>query len=223
MDLIKANVALADDSSVSVVLRDYAIAAAIFLAHAEFENYFVYVLSDLAGTYTSAAGDATKLPSRLRAHLITTRLNLEGLAPKLVSRSRDQEVFSIIERWFTAADNKLIAGTAPLPVISGGDIFGDSTYPSIKNIEKILKRLGVGDPKGELNRIGGGKDIVGLLESISSLRTALAHSATLPGVNVSDVHQRIDGLKEFVLAFDKIVFNQVLTSLSVSDWQAHMC
>jgi hypothetical protein len=223
LDIVKANVAQANAVGVSLVLRDYTIAAAIFLAHAEFENYFVYVLSDLAQTYTSAAGNATKLPPKLRAHLVARRLNLEGLAPKLVTRSREEDVFSMIERWFTAADTALIIGTSPLPAVNGNDIFGDLSYPSIKNIERILKRLGVGDVRGTLNRQGGGKDVVGLLESIASLRTALAHSAALPGVSIGDVQSRIDGLKEFIEVFDQIIYTQAVSTLADPDWRTHMC
>lgn len=223
LDSIKTKLAEANKPNVSVDLRDYAVAAAIFLAHAEFENYFIYVLSDVAQTYTSAAGDASKLPLKLRVHLVATRFNLEGLAPKLMSRSRDQEFSTTIERWFGSADVALIVGTNPLPPITGIDIYGEYSYPSRQNIDRILRRLGVGDVGGTLNRLGGGRDVVGLLESIASLRTSLAHSATLPGISVGDVLLRIDGLKIFVQAFDRTLYTQILATLTDRDWHTHMC
>lgn len=223
LESIKAKLGEANKPDVSADLRDYAVAAAIFLAHAEFENYFIYVLSDLAKTYTLAAGDARKIPPKLRVHLITTRFNLEGLAPKLISRARDQDFSAAIERWFTLPDTALIVGTSPLPQITGVDIYGDYSYPSMQNIERVLRRLGVGDVKGTLNRQGGGRDVVGLLDSIAGLRTSLAHSATLPGISVGDVPLRIDGLKTFIQAFDRTLYFQLLTTLTDQDWRAHMC
>lgn len=223
IESIKTKLGAADRPDLSVDLRDYAVAAAIFLAHAEFENYFVYVLSDIARTYTLAASDATKLPAKLRVHLVVTKFNLEGLAPKLLSRARDPDFTNAIEKWFNSADRSLIAGAGSLAPLSGIDIYGDYSYPSMQNIERILRRLGVGDVRGTLNRLGGGRDVVALLESIADLRTSLAHSAQLPGINISDVLLRIDGLKVFAQAFDRTLHAQILTTLTVQDWQTQMC
>lgn len=222
IETIKAKVGQADNGPVPADLRDYAIAAAIFLAHAEVENYFVDVLEDVARVYSQAARNAVKLPSKFRAHLIAEKFGLDSLALKIVARTGEQEVFQKIEKWFVSPNIPLLTGAGFLAPVNGKDIYGDYSYPSLKNIERVLRRLGVGDPKGALNREGG-RDVVGLLESVADLRTALAHAATLPGVSVQDVIQRIEGLKLFVEAFDKVLYAQVRTTLAHQSWRRLMC
>lgn len=222
LDIIKTKVRQADPAGVPTDLREYAIAAAIFLAHAEFENYFVEVLDGLAQVYSRSASDASNLPTKLRSHLISEKLGLATLASKILTKTGEQEVLIGIERWFSSPDSTLLTGAAPLCQISGAHIYGDYTYPSLKNIERILRRLGVGDPKGLLNRQGR-RDVVALLESIASLRTSLAHNATLPGISVLDVIARIDGLLIFVEAFDRVLYSQLRTTLGDQDWHSNMC
>lgn len=220
---IKTKAQQADGPGVSTDLRDYAIAAAIFLSHAELENYFVDSLDGMADVYSQAANDASMLPVALRSHLISEKLGLGSLATKIVTKvGGEQSVLSAIERWFSSADFVLLTGARPLCQIAGVHIYGDYTYPSIKNIERILRRLGIGDPKGSLNRQVG-RDVVALLESLASLRTALAHSGALPGINVMDVVTRVDELAVFVEAFDRALYEHTNTTLSDQDWHTLMC
>lgn len=222
LDLVATKLQVANEAGVSSDLREYAIAAAIFLAHGEFENYFVNVFDSVANAYSRATADSTKLPTALRSHLISEKLGFHALAIKMMVKQGEQEVLNGIERWFRSTDSVLLTGASPLCQFTGEDIYGDYTYPSIKNIERVLRRIGVGDPKGELNRQIG-RDVIALLESIGSLRTALAHSAALPGVSVLDVVERIEGLKVFVEAFDKVLYKHIKTTLSDGDWLNHMC
>jgi hypothetical protein len=222
LDVIKQKLNGADEVGVSSDLRDYAIAAAIFLAHAEIENYFVDAIEGVARVYTNGASDAAKLPPTLRAHLICEKFGLERLTSKMVSKIGEQEIFSIVEKWFTSPSVTLLTGAVPLRALTGGDIYGDYSYPSIKNIERVLRRIGIGDPKGTLNREGN-RDVVGLLESLAGLRTALAHSATLPGVTVGDVLDRIDGIKLFSGAFDRALYAQTRLTMSRQIWIDAMC
>lgn len=222
LDTVKTKLQCADDPSISSDLRDYAIAAAIFLAHAEFENYFVDALDGVANTYSHAAPDTSKLPAALRSHLISEKLGLNSVAIKIVARTGEHEVLQCIDKWFSSPDSVLLTGAQPLNHFGGEHIYGDYRYPSIKNIERVLRRIGVGDPKGVLNRQLR-RDVIALLESIAGLRTALAHSATLPGVSILDVLARIDGLKHFIEALDRVLYLQVKSTLLDADWQSNMC
>lgn len=221
LGVVKAKLLHANTAGVHSDLREYAMAAAIFLAHAEFENYFVEALDGVAHTYSQVAANATKLPARLRAHLIVTKLSLSTTAEKIVTKYGEQEVLQAVERWFATSDSTLLTGVSPLCQFSGGHIYGDYAYPSMKNIERILKRIGVGDPKGALNRQLA-RDVVALLESIADLRTALAHSASMPGISLSDVILRIDGLQAFIEAFDRLLYAHLRLAVSDADWQNHM-
>lgn len=212
----------ADKPAVSVVLREFAIAAAIFLAHAELENYFVDVISRVASMYSGAAANSAALPSKLRAHLVITKLNLEDLGGKIASRSGESEVLTTVEGWFTSPGIALLNETKALAPFDGKAILGDYSYPSTKNILRVLRRIGVGDPKGALN--GAAKrDVFALLESLSALRTSLAHTATLPGVSPADVRDRLDGLKIFARSMDRVLYSHTCNFLAHGSWKTAMC
>lgn len=217
LDVIKRKVRGADNRKTSADLREFAIAAAIFLAHAEFENYFVDALDGLAKAYTQGSDDVSKIPPKLRAHLICEKFGLEHITAKFVLKTGEQDIFTTIEKWFTSPNVTLLTGARPMSTIIGSDIYGDYSYPSIKNIERVLRRIGIGNPKGTLNKEGK-RDVVGLLESIGSLRTALAHNATLPGVSVRDVIDRIDGLKDFGRAFDRVLYSKTRITVPHVSW-----
>lgn len=212
----------AERPAVSVPLREFAIAAAIFLAHAEFENYFVDVLSRLAGMYSHAAANAAELPPRLRAHLVLTQLNVEGLAGKIASRSGEPDILALVEGWFASPASALLNDSRALVPFDGRAIHGDYDYPSTKNIVRVLRRIGVGDPKGALNGTVG-RDVIALLESLAALRTSLAHTATLPGIGPADVRSRIAGLKVFVRAMDRVLYSHTCRFFAHSSWRTGMC
>lgn len=222
LGVVKTKLSHANVAGVHGDLREYAMAAAIFLAHAEFENYFVEALDGLAQTYSQVAVDASGLPASLRAHLIVTKLALNATAEKIVTKCGEQDILHSVDRWFATTESTLLTGASPLCQFTGGDVYGDYTYPSIKNIERILRRIGVGDPRGMLNRQLR-RDVVALLESIAGLRTQLAHSATMPGISLHDVIQRIDELQTFIEALDRVLYVQLSLSVSDADWQSHMC
>ena len=199
LDEIKKKLRIADKKGVSTDLRDYAIAAAIFLAHAEVENYFADILASVAIAYSSTAPDASRLPARLRAHLVVEKFNLQNLAAKFSTRTGEPDILTAIETWFSSSMVCLLNESKPLAAFNGNDIHGDYGYPSTKNIERVLRRIGIVDPKGKLNRAAK-RDVVGKLESVASLRSALAHSASLPGIGCADVIAHLEGLKTFARA-----------------------
>lgn len=222
IDGITAKLMIANGAGIPSDLRDYAMAAAIFLSHAEIENYFVDVLNGVAGVYGFSTPVANSLPKKLRAHLVFEKLGIQNLSNKIAARTAEADVLSMIEWWFASPHQALLDGSAVLPPISGDDIHGRFGYPSIKNIEKILRRLGIQNPKISLNREAG-KDIVGILESVADLRTALAHSATLPGVSLGDVVVRIQALKEFTNAFDRVLYTHTQVTVTQQAWDSAIC
>lgn len=222
LDEIKRKLLLAEAGAVTIDLRDYAIAAGIFLAHAEIENYFVDLISGVATLYSLELQNACGLPSKLRAHLVHKKLGLDQFAARKFSAAAEEDNLNSIEKWFIAPAHVYLGGALPLSAITGDDIVGSNSYPSKANIEKVLRRIGIGDPRGALNRQGA-RDVVGLLESVGSLRTQLAHSATLPGIGVMDVVSRIDGLKVFCHAFDKVLYAHLTSAVPEPSWAARMC
>lgn len=219
---IKKNLKVADKKGVPSSLRDYAIAAAIFLAHAEIENYFIDVLARIANAYSKGISSASDLPQKLRAHLVVEKLNLKTIAAKVSGNSGEQDVLNFVERWFSSSNSYLINESKPLCAFLGEDIYGDYSYPSIRNLEKVLRRLGIGNPKMELNKTGK-EDVISLLESLANLRTALAHSASLPGISCGDVALRINQVMRFVSALDKLLYFSLKSSVSDNYWKSSVC
>lgn len=215
-DIVK-KLHMAAKREVSTELREFSIAAAIFLAHAEVENYFIDILDGFARVLSEGAQNSTRLSSKLRAHLICEKFGLSHVSSKMISKSGEQEIFNVVEKWFVSPHLGLMTGTSALVPMTGVDIYGDYSYPSVKNIERVLKRIGIGDPKGKLNAECR-KDVIGILESVGSLRTALAHSAVLPGVSIGDVKARIIALKIFVRAFDRVIYFSAIGSAPNIAW-----
>jgi hypothetical protein len=222
LDEIKKTLRTADRKDVPNGLRDYAIAAAIFLAHAEIENYFVDALAGIANAYSRAAIDASRLPTRLRAHLVVEKFNFQNVAAKFSTKSGEPDVLMSVEKWFASPIYALFNESKPLVPFVGQDIHGDYSYPSKKNIERVLRRIGIGDPKGTLNGMAK-RDVLGLLESVANLRTALAHNASLPGIGCADVIAHLGGLKIFARALDRVLYVHVRTSLPHAAWRAALC
>lgn len=213
---------VADTGKVDPDLRAYAIAAAIFLAHAEIENYFVDALSRLAKLYSGAPQRASRLPGRLRAHLALTRTNARVIVANEFAGKDEEYTLDAVERWFVQNDAACYFNDAlPYPALTGQNIYGSYDYPSKKNLARVLRRLGIGDPHGQLNRIAK-RDVISLLDSVASLRTALAHNATLPGVSCKDAALRVKGLLPFVAALDRLLYRHAVTTHGQQEWAAFM-
>jgi hypothetical protein len=115
-----------------------------------------------------------------------------------------------------AADTALAIST-----FTGLDIYETSKYPSLKNLDKVLTRIGINDVKNNLNRVAR-RDVISLLESLGALRTALAHSASLPGVSKQDIITRITDVKKFVAALDRLLHENVKKTHPSNCWAQEM-
>lgn len=202
-------------------LRELVLAAAIFLAHAELENYMGDVVSDLAALYTGACSRGSTLPAKLRAHLFLERSHIASLISARLGGGDEQTLLQRVSSFLNGSAGSVVNDGVALATIAGSEIISDYGYPSFKNIERVLRRIGVGDPRGALNSAVQA-NAVRALETIASLRTSLAHTATLPGISLQDVIARINGLKLFVRAFDKVLYNNVCTLLASTTWRSAM-
>lgn len=204
-------------------IREYAIAAAIFLSHAEIENFFNDLLEEVARAFSLPNTTSSNLPTSLQAHLIYEKFGLEQFGVRILRRNGEQDNAQAISKWFSSPHKNLLDVSTPLGFnLCGDDIRGPYSYPSIDNIIRVLKRVGVADPRGQLNAELQ-RDVLGLLRSISDLRTQLAHSAQLPGVSVGDVIQRINDSRAFVQAFDSLIYSTMTGHVSHAEWVSLAC
>jgi hypothetical protein len=206
---------------VPVALREYVYACSIFLSHAEFENYFVDVLDRVARLYSAQSTNNGTLPISLRTHVFLSRSNVWRAVANWLADGNEQSLLRGVEAALSGHVPAFLSSTSPPPLLTGVDISGALTYPSVQNIVQVLRRIGIGDPKGAINQAAGA-DAWSLLLSISSLRTALAHDASMPGVSVSDLVARLRGLEKFVAAMDRALYRHVLETHKAQAWIAVM-
>lgn len=69
-------------SRVDPQVRDYVIAAAIFLAHAELENFIADIFSDFATGIRAMATKGSQLPGELQSHLFLSKANAQAVFDK---------------------------------------------------------------------------------------------------------------------------------------------
>ena len=204
-----------------MALKEYVYACSIFLAHAEFENYFVDVLDRVARLYSTQSASNNAVPINLRTHAFLSRSNVWRSVANWLADGNEQ---SLLRGAAAALNNHvptfLSATSPPLP-LTGTDISGSLTYPSVPNLIQVLRRIGMGDPKGAINQAAG-TDAWSLLQSIASLRTALAHDASMPGVSERDLVARLRGLEKFVAAMDHALYVHVRQTHNDKAWVVAM-
>lgn len=202
-------------------MREYAVAAAVFLAHAEIENYVSDVFDALADLISTMAPRGSQLPKALRSHLFLVRGNIQVHIGARLAGGGERELLQSIENGLSGSAGTVVNDALALAPISGKEIYTDFKYPSIKNLERLLTRIGVSNPRGQLNGIIG-RNVVALLESLASLRTSLAHNAALPGIAVPDIVSRISDAAVFVRALDRLLYREARRLCSDADWRAKM-
>ncbi len=200
---------------------DYIFSASIFLAHAEIENYFSDVLSDLANLYSKHSTNSKDFPPYLRAHLLLSKSNAIRLIGEAIAGGSEKELVKKISVHLQS--NHAYAADSALPVVqfSGADIYGKQKYPSQDNLEKVLARIGIFNAKANINRVAK-CDAVSLLESLAALRTSLAHNASLPGISKPDIIKRISDCNIFVAALDRLLYENARSTHSANCWVQEM-
>ncbi|MDI4633838.1 hypothetical protein J7U46_12335 [Pelomonas sp. V22] len=123
-------------------VREYAFAASIFLSHAELENYFVDMIDRVARLYSNHSPSALPIPTRLRAHLFVLKSSLQAAFGAKISGGDEQSLLAAVERSFIGSAGSMINPAIALVPFTGAEILGDYSYPSIKNIERAMRRLG---------------------------------------------------------------------------------
>ncbi|MDN7694607.1 HEPN domain-containing protein [Burkholderia cenocepacia] len=219
---IKSRLKLVEGRSTNPAIRDYVIAASIFLAHAEIENFVEDVLSSFAIGIQAAVSKGSKLPGYLQSHLFLTKSNAIKIYSGFLSQNSEKDLLKAFSVAIKGVPGNMIDDSRNISPFTGHDIYGKLKYPSHENLKKIFTRLGVENLFDELSRILK-KDSKSILESLGSLRTQLAHTGTLPGVSCRDVRDRIDDAGRFVGALDRVVFSITAKQLGSNIWATHLC
>ena len=193
-------------------LRDMVFQCAIFQTSAAIESYIRLVLEgwlfELKNTGLTAS-----VPGTIKARFADVRLR-EKFNNAIYSGD-ESVIFPIVtselDLWAFMAD-------ASFPRYFSGSLLHDkSSYPSWKNIVRVLKRAGILNPKASINAMlkADGETYV---EAFQSVRTAIAHSSP-PQIQVADVKTRLDEMAKLVGAIDRILHKHVVKHGGAVCWK----
>ena len=203
-------------------IREYVIAASIFLAHAILENYISDVFSAFANGIQTSPIKGSSIPNTLRAHLFLSRIDKTKIYGSAIGIHAENESLVSLSNSLKNSAGTVVDDSKTIFRFSGKDIYTSYKYPSADNLKKIFQRIG--EPKifQQLDIVIQ-RDSKILLESMGSLRTQLAHTGQLPGISPSDVIQKIQDLEIFVSAIDRVMYKIVAKSFGYNIWKLHMC
>jgi hypothetical protein len=221
-DDIKKRINTAEKKQVDPELREYVIAASIFLAFAEIENYIGDTFSAFATCVQSNTTKGTELPGNLRPHLFLQKSNAHSIFGNFMVSNSEKDLFRSFSTALNGHSGAFVDNSIALHAFSGRDIYTTIKYPSEKNLEKLFFRVGVDKVFAVLNKHLG-EDAKALLASISSLRTQLAHTGVLPGVSCKDVKNRLISTERFVGAIDRVIYKVTTSHFGGAQWNAHLC
>ncbi|MNM88303.1 hypothetical protein D3C76_828700 [compost metagenome] len=219
---IKSRIRKSQNKKIEPTIREYVIAASIFLAHATLENYISDIFSSFANGLQSLPIKGSQIPENLQAHLFLNKIDKTKIYGTAIGTHSEVESLTSISKSLKTHAGTVVDNSTTIFRFTGKDIFTNHKYPSVDNIKKIFQRIG--EPK-----IFTKLDIVlksnsqSLLESLGSLRTQLAHTGQIPGVSPADVIKRIEDVEQFISAIDRVMYKLVTTFSDQKTWKSHIC
>jgi len=219
---IYARLRAANGRGIHPNIREYVIAASIFLAHAGLENFIADIFSDFATGAKSIATKGSLLPGELQAHLFLSKANAQNTFGKYVASNSEKELIKSFMAALKGPAGTIVNDSVTIANFTGQDIYTQLKYPSKENLKKLFYRVGVSNIFDKLNALLK-QDSIALLESLGSLRTQLAHTGTLPGISCNDVRDRIRDTERFAGAIDRLMFTTVSSNFGSPIWLRHVC
>ncbi len=193
-------------------MRDMIFQCAIFQTSAALETYLKLLIEGWAQSLKQQnKGDL--LPLATRGFLAARRF--QPHFDRFGFYKNESELIASIPRDHAAWP--VLNSDPSLPhFFDGKMIHANSAYPSIKNIIKLLNRVGIDNPKSSLDRLLRG-DVETLVEGFQSIRTALAHSSP-PSITFRDVQNLLADIQRLVSAIDRLFYRQVVRHGGISCW-----
>ena len=192
--------------------KDAMYASSVLLSFAYFEAYVSDLVADVCSGFVNVALPAGGLPSAMRAHV--------AVCSRIASWAEIQDPAKQREHvWAhkTAGNFEILADSVVPARIDSSSLLSGISYPKPDNVRKLLARLGVDQPKKKLIERGG-HAVEQKLTSIHDARAELAHTGRLPAWAPADYSVRLRELKEFAVAFDKVVHRHVVSIASSRGW-----
>jgi hypothetical protein len=187
----------------------------IFLSHAYFENY----IDDLFCCYTKSFINykMIDLPASLKAFYFYKAIPDKVHKLAVGFESEDSTLNDLID--CLSSSNKLLNLHQELPdyALKGSFLYETKKYPSVDNLKILFKRIGIKKIFDEISKVLK-SDAKAHLESLSSLRTTLAHNGELVGVSFDDVIIRLSKFIKFIKALDRVFYNHLCSEMNEEFW-----
>lgn len=218
---IKSRIKKSQKKVLEPVIREYVLAASIFLAHATLENYISDIFSGFANGIQSSPIKGSALPDNLRAHLFLRKIDTTKLLGSTLGMNAESDTLKSISKSLKNDAGTVVDNSQPIFKFRGADIYTNKKYPSPENLVKIFERLGVPKIFQNLDSIIK-RDSKNLLESLGSLRSELAHTGQIPGISPEDVIKKIRDIEVFVSALDKVMYKTTASAFGDEVWRSHL-
>lgn len=193
-------------------LRDMVFQCAIFQTSAAVETYLRLIIEGWAQALKSQ-NRGESLPNTARGFLAARRFqkHFEKFA------YTNDEAALIVAIPKEHHDWPILNSQPALPHFFDGKLLHvEATYPSFKNVKRVLVRIGVQGPESALSQLLK-RDVETLIEGFQSVRTALAH-ASPPSITLTDVKKLLSDMRALVAAIDRILFRHVISNGGTSCW-----
>lgn len=199
-------------STLCTALRDMIFQCAIFQTSAAVEIYLRLTVESWLFEI-KRTGQVGSVPRSIKARAADVRLRSKFEAT--IYSGDEGNLVPIVageaELWAFMSDS------AFPQYFSGVLVHEKSSYPSWKNIIRVLRRAGLSNPKAGINRLlrADGENYI---EAFQSVRTAIAHSSP-PQIQLSDVRTRLDEMMKLVGVLDRLFHGHVMAHGGATCWR----
>ena len=195
-------------------LVNYIHGAAILFLSAKLENYISDLFQGIAQEICRNNIPDKDVPNSLLGWIFLRDGN-EIAAKRYISNGDEGEYVLTVGGYL---NDKIFATTDTYVTEEKFRNLSDKSYPSVKNLRRMYKRIGINSIFGRLNNRMK-RDAAAELESLNSSRGALAHSGISNTHAYSDVKRLITSIKKLVSALDKETFYHLRNENCQSAWK----
>ncbi len=195
-------------------LKNYILGAAILFLSAKLENYISDLFKGICQEACQKVKSADGVPSSLLGWAFLNDGHRER-SQNFVARNNEGDFIRLTGAYLA---NEIISNVANYLTPERFSGIDDKSYPSVKNVKKMYRRLGIDsifsllDKRLKCNTANN-------LKSLNSIRGSLAHSGISGNYSYGDIKDHIGKVKRIVAALDKETFYHLRSCNADSAWK----
>lgn len=195
-------------------IKNYIHGAAILFLSAKLENYISDLFEGMAQEFCRLGVSENQIPNALLGWVFLRDGN-EQSTKKYIANGNEGEYIKNVGDYL---NGEVFSSTSSYLTADKFRGLADKSYPSVRNLKKMYKRIGVASIFGLLKtRMKSNADAE--LESLNSTRGALAHSGISGTLTYSDVKSKIESIKKLVAALDKETYYYLRSEGCAAYWK----